>query len=217
VTVNVMAGGGSPAVRARLCLADGTSVDEGQRVGTGPILLTATEKGQHAVEIWGTNDRQEALTGPSNAQIIYVSPTSITAPVVDKLFDAIFYVLKNTAAITALVPEANIRPNEDPAEPLPGNAIYYLWSGGRWDNKGKRGEGIVSVVVAAVKNHQEASEIMDLVRATLTAKDLSYAGSPVRVHQFAEDGAFTDAGTTDSGRFQAATSYQVRMIEAPSG
>ena len=134
-----------------------------------------------------------------------------------RLYEAVRHVLAGAGSITAKVPADNIRPSEDPLEPAAGNSIVYNWQAGRWFPKSRRGEGVLSLQVGAVNNKLVADEILDLVRAVLSARALSYSGSPVRVHQFVEDGAFTDAGTTDSDRFQAATSFQVRMIEAPNG
>lgn len=133
----------------------------------------------------------------------------------DKLKDAVFYVLSNDSEITALVPVDNIRPIEDPLEPDAGNVIYYGWSSGRWHRKQKRGEGSFSITAAAVKNHAEATAIMDLIRDKLTERSLSYDGSPVRVHLFAEDDATTDTGTTASDRFLSVAVFSVKFIEAP--
>jgi hypothetical protein len=136
-------------------------------------------------------------------------------PVTSKVIDAITHVLSNdTAIVPAQVPAANLRPREDPIEALPGNALYYGWAAGSWDRKRRRGEGTIAVVVAATKNNQEATEIMDLVRKALTPSALTYTGSPVRVARFAEDGGFSDSGTTDSNRFLVSTSFEVKFTGA---
>lgn len=130
------------------------------------------------------------------------------------LYEAVYKVLKGTGAITAFVPAANIRPSEDVEDPPTGNMIYYGWSGGRWDRKKRRGEGSFEITVAVVDNKIEATEVMDLVRAALTPKALTAELSGVKVSLFSEEDAFTDAGTTASNRFQAATVFSVKMVEA---
>lgn len=136
-------------------------------------------------------------------------------PVMNKLIDAISTVLAADAAIVpAQVPAANLRPREDPTEVVAGNAIYYGWSAGSWDRKRQRGEGTIAVAVAATKNNQEATEIMDLVRKALTPRALRDAAKGVVVARFAEDGGFSDSGTTDSSRFLVATSFEVRFTGA---
>ncbi len=129
-------------------------------------------------------------------------------------YDAVFQVLKDDAEIAALVAEENIRPSEDPAESPTGNMIYYGWTGGRWDEKRRRGEGTFAVSVGAVDNKVKGGELLDLVRAALTAKALTEKATGVTVALFAEEDAFTDAGTTDSNRYQAAAVFKVRMMEA---
>jgi len=129
-------------------------------------------------------------------------------------YDAVFKVLKNTAAITAYVPELNIRPSEDAVESPVGNMIYYGWTGGRWDEKRRRGEGTFAVSVGAVDNKVKGGELLDLVRAALTARALTEKATGIKVALFAEDDAFTDAGTTDGGRYQAAAVFRVKMVEA---
>ena len=129
-------------------------------------------------------------------------------------YDAVFQVLKDTVAITTLVPEANIRPSEDAVESPTGNMIYYGWTGGRWDEKRRRGEGTFAVSVGAVDNKVKGDELLDLVRAALTARALTEKATGVKVALFAEDDAFTDSGTTDSNRYQAAAVFKVKMVEA---
>lgn len=128
-------------------------------------------------------------------------------------YDAIFQVLKGIAPIVALVPEENIRVSEDPVEAPTGNMIYYNWTGGRWDEKRGRGEGTLALTVAAVDNKVSGGEIIDLVRAALTAKALTEKATGMKVALFAEDDAFTDIGTTDSVRYQAAAVFRVKMQE----
>ena len=136
-------------------------------------------------------------------------------PVLNKVVDAITHVLSNDSAIVpSLVPVANLRPREDPTEVVSGNSIYYGWGAGSWDNKRQRGEGTIAVAVSSVKNNQEATEIMDLVRKALTPRALRDAGKGVIVSRFAEDGGFSDAGTTDSNRFLVTSSFDVKFIGA---
>ncbi len=129
-------------------------------------------------------------------------------------YDAVFQVLKDSAPIIALVPEENIRPSEDAAEPPLGNMIFYGWTGGRWDEKRRRGEGTFAVSVGAVDNKVKGGELLDLVRAALTARALTEKATGMKVALCAEDDAFTDAGTTDSNRYQAAAVFRVKMVEA---
>ena len=130
------------------------------------------------------------------------------------LYDAVFKVLSGAGSITALVPAANIRPSEDVADPPPGNMIYYGWAGGRWDRKRRRGEGTFGITGAVVDNKVKASEVLDLVRAALTPRALSDELTDVKVALFSDDDAFTDAGTTASDRYQAATVFLVKLAEA---
>ena len=129
-------------------------------------------------------------------------------------YEAVFQVLKNTGEITALVPEANIRPSEDAAQSPTGNMIYYGWTGGRWDEKRRRGEGTFAVSVGTVDNKVKGGELLDLVRTALTAKALTAKASGIKIALFAEDDAFSDAGTTDEGRYRAAAVFRVKMMEA---
>lgn len=129
-------------------------------------------------------------------------------------YDAVFGVLKDTAAITALVPEENIRPSEDAVEQPVGNMIYYGWTGGRWDEKKGRGEGTFAISVGAVDNKVKGTELLDLVREALSARALTEKATGFKVPLFAEDNAFTDAGTTDGGRYQAAAVFRVKLVEA---
>jgi len=131
-----------------------------------------------------------------------------------KLFQALKAVLNNISGITAVVPAANIRPSEDPTQPAAGNTITYTWQAGRVDKKARRGEGSLTLVAASVDNKVSANSILELVRNALSAQSLSYVGSPVVVHRFDEE-TFTDVGTTDGNRWQAAATFEVRMIEAP--
>ena len=128
------------------------------------------------------------------------------------LFVAMKTVLTADAPLLAVVPVNNIRPAEDPTAPAAGNLVYYGWASGSWGDKRKRGEGVIRIAAGAVDNNVAAGSILDLVRAALTARKLSYTGGPVRVHLWQEESAFTDAGTTDSDRFLAATNYRVRWI-----
>lgn len=130
------------------------------------------------------------------------------------LYDAVFQVLKDTAAITTLVPAANIRPSEDAVASPTGNMIYYGWTGGRWDEKKRRGEGTFGITVAAVDNKVKGGEILNLIREALTARALTEKATDIRVSLFSEDDAFTDAGTTDSGRSEVAAAFRVLMVEA---
>jgi len=128
------------------------------------------------------------------------------------MFVALKAVLTVDAPLLAVVPVNNIRPAEDPTEPEAGNLLYYGWASGSWDVKRNRGEGVIRIAAGAVDNNVVAGSILDLVRAALSARKLSYTGGPVRAHLWQEESAFTDAGTTDSARFLAATNYRVRWI-----
>ncbi len=131
-----------------------------------------------------------------------------------EFYDAVFQVLKDDAAIAALVNEENIRPSEDPVEAPTGNMIYYGWTGGRCAERRRRGEGTFVVSVGDVDNKVKGGELLDLVRAALTARALTEKATGIKVALFAEDDAFTDAGTTDSNRYQAAAVFNVKMVEA---
>lgn len=128
-------------------------------------------------------------------------------------YDAVFQVLKADGSISAVVPEVNIRPSEDVTEPLAGNMIYYGWTGGRWDEKRGRGEGTFTVSVGAVDNKVKGVELLDMVRNALTARALTEKATGFKVALFVEDDAFTDAGTTDQGRYQAVAAFRVKMVE----
>lgn len=133
--------------------------------------------------------------------------------VMGKVYTAVKHVLDDQIA-SGTVPHDNIRPTQDESEPGTGNMIYYNWSSGSWDVKRRRGTGILSVSVGSVEEGVDANEILDLVRDALTARALSYSGSPLRVHLFKEADSLADADTTDSGRSLAATSFNVKMVEA---
>lgn len=134
--------------------------------------------------------------------------------VMAKIYTAVKTVLDNDAAIIALLPADNIRPTDDASEPEPGNMIYYNWQGGAWDLKARRGRGTLAVSTGSVDDKVNADEILDLVRAALTARALTYPGSPIRVHKFREVDSLNDSGTADSGRSLAATTFDVRLVEA---
>ena len=134
--------------------------------------------------------------------------------VMSKIYEAVRTVLKNDAGITAKVPVDNIRPTDDESEPAPGNMIYYDYSSGKWDVKRRRGQGVFSVSCGSVDEKVHANEILDLVRDALTARALTYSGSPIRMHLFKEDDSLSDSGTADSGRAQAATTFAVKFVEA---
>jgi hypothetical protein len=129
-------------------------------------------------------------------------------------YDAVFQVLRDDAAVSALVPEANIRPSEDPVASPSGNMVFYGWTGGRWDKKRHRGEGTLALTVAVADNKVEAGALLDLVRIALTPKELSSKVTSIRIALFSENDAVTDGATTDAGRYQAATSFAVKMVEA---
>jgi len=112
------------------------------------------------------------------------------------------------------VPHDNIRPAQDLSEPEAGNMIYYSYTSGSWDNKARRGSGVISLSVGSVKEGVDANGLLDQARDALTARSLSYVGSPIRVHLFRESESLTDADTTDSGRSLAATSFDVKFVEA---
>lgn len=130
-----------------------------------------------------------------------------------KIYTAVKHVL-DAAIPVATVPHVNIRPADDASEAQAGNMIYYGWAAGRWDSKSSRGSGTLNVSVAAVDDKVDAGAILDQVRDALTARALSYTGSPIRVHLFRETDSLGDAGTTDSGRSLAATSFDVKFVEA---
>ena len=133
--------------------------------------------------------------------------------VMAKIYTAVKHVLDDQIP-TATVPTNNIRPTRDESEPEAGNMIYYNWTAGSWDVKRRRGIGVLTLSCGSVDANKDANEILDLVRDALTARALSYSGSPLRVHLFKEDNALIDAETTASGRSLAATSFNVKMVEA---
>ena len=130
-----------------------------------------------------------------------------------KIYTAVNKVLTDALA-PATVPAVNIRPTQDESEPDVGNMVYYNWVSGSWDVKRRRGTGLLSLSVGSVEEGVDANEILDLARDALTARALSYSGSPLIVHLFKETDSLADAETTDSGRSLAATSFDVKMVEA---
>ena len=133
--------------------------------------------------------------------------------VMSKIYTAVKTVLDGALSPTP-VPADNIRPTQDESEPGAGNMVYYNWVGGRWDVKRRRGTGVLQLSVGSVEEGVDANEILDQVRDALTARALSYSGSPLRVHLFKETDSQADAETTASGRSLAATSFDVKMVEA---
>jgi hypothetical protein len=130
------------------------------------------------------------------------------------IYTVVKHVLKNTAAITALVPTDNIRPSEDRSAPGTGSMIYYNWQDGLWDVKARRGQGTFGISCGAVDTKVDANTILDLVREALTARALTYSGGPLRVSLFKEIDSQIDSGTTDGGRSLAATTFDVKFVEA---
>jgi len=131
-----------------------------------------------------------------------------------KLYTAVKKVLTEASALTSLVTANNIRPAEDPSEPESGPVVYYGLTGTKWDAKRGRGEGVLTLNVSSAGNNVDAGEIMDVIRDVLTAKALSYDGSPVTVHMLKESESYADAGTTVSDRWLAATSFDWKLVEA---
>ena len=130
-----------------------------------------------------------------------------------KIYTAVKKVLDDALA-PGTVPADNIRPTQDESEPGVGNMVYYNWASGSWNVKRRSGIGVLSVSVGSVEEGVDANEILDSVRDALTARALSYSGSPLRVHLFKEADSLADADTTGSGRSLAATSFNVKMVEA---
>lgn len=131
-----------------------------------------------------------------------------------KFYDHVFDVLSNDAPLVALVPVVNIRPSQDVADPAKGNTIHYSWSASRWDKKRLRGEGTFNVSVGSAKNKTEALDILELVRELMTEKTLTDATPAlVKVPLFSEQTALTDDDTDETGRYEAATQFDVKLIE----
>ena len=129
------------------------------------------------------------------------------------IYDAIKHVL-DAEIPTATVPKNNIRPSNDLSDPEAGNMIFYNYISGAEDRKKRRATGILTFSCASVEKDIDANAILELVRDALTARALSYSGSPLRVHLFKENDSLADAETTASGRELAATSFTVKMVEA---
>ena len=128
------------------------------------------------------------------------------------IYEAVKHVLDATIP-TSRVPTNNIRPAQDVSEPEVGGMIYYNWASGGEDIKRRRATGVLSLSVGSVINGIDANQILDLVRDALTARALTYSGSPIRVSLFKETDSLADAETTDSGRSIAATTFTVKMVE----
>ncbi len=130
------------------------------------------------------------------------------------IFDAIKAVLDGETAITDLVPVANIRPAEDPLPPVAGAVIFFAFTGGNHNRRAKRAIASITISVGSEDNNIGADRILDLVREVLTPKKLTAIAAGVVVHQFREDDAFTDSGTTGSDRFLASTTFTARYVQA---
>lgn len=129
-------------------------------------------------------------------------------------YDHVFKALKTDADVIAAVPEENIRPINDPTQPEEGNVITYNWSSGNFNDQQKKGVGTFSVIASVPENATKATELLEKVRAALTAKLLTKADNKVRVSKFVQNDALSDDEKTETGRFQASVTYDVRFVSA---
>lgn len=130
-----------------------------------------------------------------------------------KFYDHVFALLSTTTVVTDKVPVANIRPSLDAVEAVKGNTIHYSWSASRWDKKRLRGEGVFNINVGSAKNKPDALEILELLRETMTPRALTNAAALVKVPLFVEQTALNDQETDETDRYEAASLFDVRLIE----
>ncbi len=130
-------------------------------------------------------------------------------------YDHVAKTLLADAAVKVVVTEPdNIRPINDPTQPKEGAAIHYGWTSGSFNDAQRKGIGTFSVVASSLENTTKATELLELVRTALTAKKLTAADDKIRVSKFVQNDALSDDVKTDTGRFQASVTYDVRFVPA---
>ncbi len=129
-------------------------------------------------------------------------------------YDHVFKALRADAAVAAAVPAANTRPVNDPTQPAAGNVVTYNWESGNFNDAQQKGVGTFAVVASSPENTTKATELLVQVRAALTAKKLTAADTKVRVSKFVQNDALSDDEKTETGRFQASVTYDVRLVPA---
>jgi hypothetical protein len=130
------------------------------------------------------------------------------------IYQRVKAVLAGTSAITSFPVHAdNIRPTDDLQEPKPGALITFGWDDYALDLKTLKASGVFTVNVESEVSKPKAQELASLVRAALTARSITGDRSVTVVGFFKERSGTTDAGTSPSGRFAVALSYDVRAIK----
>ncbi len=133
----------------------------------------------------------------------------------ENFYDHVFEVLSGDAPVTTIVTQAdNIRPMNDAEQPKPGPLIRYSWESAEWDRKRLRGSGVFVLTASHEDNLVKAMELLETVREALTEKALTAAvAAKVRVHLFKERAALTDGGIGTTGRYEAASEFDVKLTE----
>lgn len=130
------------------------------------------------------------------------------------IYQRVKAVLAGTSAITTFPVHAdNIRPTDDLQEPKPGALITFGWDDYALDLKNSKASGVFTVTIESEVSKPKAQALASLVRAALTARAITGDRSVSVVGLFKERSGTTDAGTSPSGRFAVALSYDVRAIQ----
>jgi len=133
----------------------------------------------------------------------------------EKLYDSMFTALTGYPGLVGsnpgdLVPEENVRPTDDPLEPVSGESIVYSISSSREDLKARRFEAVVAVVAGSALSKLRAHEIMSEVRRALLPTAMRSDG--LLVKQFREQATATDAGKVGES-WRVVTAFDVKFVE----
>lgn len=119
-------------------------------------------------------------------------------------------VLHATSALTAIVPTANIFPNNDPGLERQGHLVVYEIQAFRWHEKFQRADFQFVVNAESLTNKVHAEQIMNLVRAAITARTLTI--SPLRLALFREQEGPSDAVLSPQNRHVCSQTFAVKAI-----
>ena len=136
------------------------------------------------------------------------------APLKD-FYEHVHKLLSTDTTVDALgIDPDNIRPGNDPIEAKAGVVVQYGWGDGAFNVKQSKGEGTFELRVSSPDNKIKAGDILEILRSVMTPIKLTEASDKVRVAKFVENPAFTDDITTEAGRHQVETDFDVRLVPA---
>lgn len=108
------------------------------------------------------------------------------------------------------VPEENIRPTDDPLEPVPGMSLVYSITASKRDLKSGKIEGTMQVTTGSSLSKIHAHEIMDLARFVLVPRKIT--GNGILVMLFSEAAQAQDAGVV-VGSWRVTTAFSFKLVE----